>query len=161
MLELTPLGMFHTAVALIAVAVALVALVRDGAIGTGNQLGKIYIVTTLIACVTAFGIFQHGGFGIPHGLAVLTLLVLAVAALSGTTRLFGAASRYVETVGYSATLLFHLIPGITEAATRLPVGAPLASGPEDPGLQAAAGGLLLLFLIGATLQVRRLRSGGA
>ena len=46
---------------------------------------------------------------------------------------------------------------MSETSTRLPVGAPLASGPDDPGLQAAVGIAFLVFLAGAALQVRDLR----
>jgi len=63
----------------------------------------------------------------------------------------------VSVVGYSGTLFFHTIPGFTETATRIPEGAPLASGPEAPGLRAAVGVAFLVFLIGAGLQVRRIR----
>jgi hypothetical protein len=37
----------------------------------------VYIWTTVLTCLTGFGIFQHGGFGKPHALGVITLLVLA------------------------------------------------------------------------------------
>lgn len=157
MFGLTSLGIFHTAIGLIAVAAGLIALIRDKEISPRNGLGKIYLITTIVTCVTAFGIFQHGGFGKGHVLSVLTLLTLVVAALAGYSGLFGRASRYVETVSYSATFLFHWIPAITETSTRLPPGAPLAASPEAAGLQAATGVLVTLFLIGAALQVRRLR----
>jgi hypothetical protein len=61
-------------------------------------------------------------------------------------------------VSYSATFLFHMIPGVTETTTRLPLGAPLLPNADAPALQAAAGVLGVLFLIGAALQVRRLRT---
>lgn len=54
-------------------------------------------------------------------------------------------------------MAIHLFPAITETLTRLPPRAPLAASPEAAGLQAATGVLVTLFLIGATLQVRRLR----
>jgi hypothetical protein len=66
--------------------------------------------------------------------------------------------RYVETVSYSATLFFHFIPGITETSTRLPPGSPLVANADAPALQLATGVLFVAFLIGATLQVRQLRS---
>jgi hypothetical protein len=109
----------------------------------------------VLTCLTGFGIFQHGGFGAPHALGVMTLLVLALAAVAGRTSLLGRASPYVATVSYSLTFFFHLIPGTTETFTRLPVGAPLFSSPEDPALQKVVGTLFLLFLLGAALQVRR------
>jgi hypothetical protein len=116
------------------------------------------VVTTIVTCVTAFGIFQHGGFGKPHVLGIVTLVVLGVAAVAGNSSLFGRASRYVETVSYSATFFFHLIPTITETSTRLPPGAPLVANADAPALQVATGVLFVAFLIGATLQVRRLRA---
>ena len=158
MLGLTPLGTFHTAVSLIAVVAGLVALVRDKAISPRNLVGKIYVVTTVITCLTGFGIFQHGGFGKPHVLAIVTLVVLVVAAVAGYSNVFGRASPYVETVSYSATFLFHMIPGITETSTRLPLGAPLLPNADAPALQTASAVLFVVFLIGASLQVRTLRT---
>jgi len=81
-----------------------------------------------------------------------------VAYVAGYTKFYGRFSPYIETVSYSATFLFHLIPGITETTTRLPLGAPLLPNAEAPALQAASAVLGVLFLIGATLQVRRLRA---
>lgn len=157
MLGLTNLGIVHTAISLVAVGAGVVALIRSKEISPRNGTGKLYIWMTVLTCLTGFPIMQHGGFGKPHALGVITLLVLGVAALAGKGKL-GRASRYVEMVGYSATFFFHMIPAFTETATRLPVGAPLAASPEAPGLQAAIGAVFVVFLIGATLQVRRLRS---
>ena len=158
MFGLTQLGVIHTAISLIAVAAGLIALIRDKEISPRNMLGKTYVITTVITCLTGFGIFQHGGFGKPHTLGIITLIVLAVAYVAGYTKLYGRLSRYIETVSYSATFLFHLIPGITETTTRLPLGAPLLPNADAPALQAATAVLVVLFLIGATLQVRRLRA---
>src|SRR5256884_9075881 len=158
MLGLTTLGVFHTAISLVAVAAGFFALVRDKEISWRNGVGKLYVVTTVITCLTGFGIFQHGGFGKPHVLGIITLVVLGVAYVAGYTQLYGRASPYIETLSYSATFLFHLIPGITETTTRLPLGAPLLPNPEAPALQASTAVLGVLFLIGAALQVRRLRA---
>ena len=158
MFGLTQLGIVHTAISLVAVAAGFIALVRDRKISPGNLLGKIYIVTTVLTCLTGFGIFQHGGFGKPHALGIITLVVLGIAWLAGRANAFGRLSAYVETVSYSATFLFHMIPAITETTTRLPLGAPLLPNADAPQLQAASGVLLLLFLIGATMQVRALRA---
>src|SRR4030095_16698180 len=108
---LTNLGIVHTAISLIAVGAGIVAFIRDKEINSRNGLGKLYIWTTVLTCLTGFPIMQHGGFGKPHALGVITLLVLVVAALAGKGK-FGRASRYVEVVSYSATFLFHMIPGL-------------------------------------------------
>jgi len=161
MFGLTSLGVIHTAISLVAVAAGLIALLRDKQITSGNRLGQVYFVTTLLTAVTGFGIFQHGGFGKPHALGILTLLVLVVIMVAYRTQFYGRWSKVVEVVGYSATFLFHMIPAVTETTTRLPLGAPLLASAEAPALQVATAVMGLLFLIGAYFQVRRLRPASA
>jgi uncharacterized membrane protein len=153
---LTTLGAFHTAFGLVALVAGAVGLWRDGEITHRNDLGKVYITTTVITCLTGFGIFQHGGFGKPHALGVLTLLVLAMVTVAAASHLFGRWTAHVQTVGYSATFLFHWIPGVTETSTRLPVGRPLFDSPEATELQVIGGVLFLIFLVGAYVQIKRL-----
>jgi uncharacterized membrane protein len=158
MLGLTNLGIVHTAISLVALGAGAFALVRDKQIIAGNTVGKLYIWTTVLTCLTGFPIMQHGGFGKPHALGVITLVVLVIAAAAAKGK-FGRWSRYVEVVSYSATFFFHWIPTLVETSTRLPVGKPLVADRDGPELQAATGVLFLLFLIGAVLQIRRLRAG--
>lgn len=158
MFGLTTLGLLHTAVSLIAVAAAVIALFKYKEISWNNSVGKTYVITTAITCLTGFGIFQHGGFGKAHMLGIITLLVLTGAVLAERIAWFGRLARYVAVIGYSATVLFHMIPAVTETSTRLPLGHPLLASAEDPALQTATAVLLLLFLAGATLQIRRLRA---
>ena len=161
MFGLTPLGAIHTAISLVALAAGIIALARDKEIVAQSTLGKTYIWATVLTCLTGFGIFQHGGFGKPHSLGVITLVVLSLAMLAAKTTLFGRVSRYVETISYTMTFFFHLVPGFTETFTRLPAGAPLFKDPDDPALQRTIGVVLLLVLIGIGLQVRRLRAARA
>lgn len=155
---LTSLGLVHTAISLVAVGAGLISLVRYKDISMRTGVGKIYIATTVLTCLTAFGIFQHGGFGPPHMLAILTLVALAIAAVAARSTLFGRWSHAVKTVSYSVTFLFHWIPAVTETSTRLPPGAPLLASQDAPELKALTGLLFLLFLIGVTLQLRRPRA---
>src|SRR5712691_7013357 len=92
MLGLTSLGTIHTAISLIAVVAGLIAFVRDKEISPRNGVGKIYVIATVLTCLTAFGIFQHGGFGKPHALGIITLVVLGVAYVAGYTKLYGRLS---------------------------------------------------------------------
>ncbi len=156
-LSLSIFGTFHTALALVAVVAGLVALFRHGEISSGTRPGLNYILFTLAASVTGLFIFRHGGFGAPHVLAILTLLVLAIA-WSAEKRATGTGyARYVAVPGYTLTLFFHLIPGLTETGTRIPVGNPAFSGPEDPTLKALVGLGFLVYLAGAFVQVARIR----
>lgn len=158
MLGMTTLGLIHTAISLVALAAGAAALVRDKEITSRNGLGQAYLWTTIVTCVTGFGIFRYGTFGPPHALGVLTLLALGVAVVAERTGVFGRAAVYVSTLSFSLSYFFHFIPGVTETFTRLPAGRPLFSSPEDPALQPVIGVVFLLFLVGATLQVLRLRA---
>jgi uncharacterized membrane protein len=158
MLDLTNLGVLHTAIAIVAVAFGAFSLARDKSISWRTRVGQTYVVTTVITCVTGFGIFQHGGFGKPHVLGVMTLVAFAIAFVAARTSTFGRASRAVETVAYTTSFFFHFIPGLVETTTRLPIGDPLIADREGPELQAAAGIVLLVCAIVCTLQVRRLRT---
>lgn len=160
MFGLTSLGVVHTAISLVAVAAGIRALVKIGFITANNTVGKVYLVTTFLTAATGLGIFQHGGFGPPHALAILTLLALAVGSAASFSALFGKRGRLVETVCYSSTFLFHMIPGFTESLTRLPPGAPLLPSAEAPEFKPIYGVLFVLFGIGLALQIRRLRARG-
>jgi hypothetical protein len=63
----------------------------------------------------------------------------------------------VQAVSYSATLLFHCIPAVTDGLLRLPVGNPVLSTIEDPVLKMCYLVLLIIFLVGITLQLRWIR----
>ncbi len=161
MFGLTLLGAVHTAFAVVALAAGYAMILRHGRIDGASALGRTYLWCTVITCLTAFGIFRHGGFNVAHTLAIVTLVTLAIVIAAGRTRAFGGLSPYVQTLGYTATLFFHMIPGLNETFTRVPVGAPLFTGPEDPALQKAIGVVLLLFVIGMAAQAWRIRKGGA
>ena len=156
-MHLTTLGIIHTTISLVALAAAFVTLFRHHHIRWATRSGKVYVAATVLTCLTGFGIFQHGGFGKPHALGIITLVVMAVALGAELRGWFGHFSRYVATAAYSLTFLFHWIPGITETTTRLPPGAPLLSSPDAPELQVAAAALFVAYLVGASLQVWGLR----
>jgi uncharacterized membrane protein len=157
MFGLTPLGTLHTAISLAALLAGAVVLWRDREITSRTLTGQIFLIGTVLSCLTGFGIFQRGGFGNPHILGVITLVVMAGAFAAERAVVFGALSRYVASVGYSLTFFFHFIPGTVETLTRLPAGAPYLASPDDPKAQPIVAVFFFLFLVGATLQVRRLR----
>lgn len=161
MFGLTTVGLVHTAISLVALASGIWALARDREISTFNTLGRTYLVTTFLTAVTGLFIFQHGGFGPPHVLSILTIAALAVGTAAALTKAFGRGSRYVQAISYSVTLFFHMIPGFTESLTRLPLGQPLLASAEAPELKLISGVLLLLLVVGLVFQLRWLKSRAA
>lgn len=154
---ITPFGMFHTVISVIAVGAGAVAFARDKRINPGNATGKTYIWATVFTCVTGFFIFHDTGhFGPPHALGIITLAVLGLAAIAGKG-IFGSASRYVEMICYSMTFFFHMIPTITEGLTRLPPGAPIAASQNAPLIQEFTAVAFVLFLVGVRLQLGWMR----
>ena len=152
--EIIPIGWFHIAMGIIALSSGVFTLTKFKEISLQTRSGQIYLVTTLITAGTALAIFQRGEFGPGHALAVMTLAALAVGTVAATMKPFGKMSRHVQAVSYSATLLFHCIPAVTDGLLRLPVGDPVLTSIEDPTLKICYLGLLAIFLIGIGLQLR-------
>jgi uncharacterized membrane protein len=155
--EITLFGWFHTVVGVLALLSGFYTLAKFKVISLEQETGKFYLVLTLIVAASALGIYKHGGFGVAHFLAVLTILALLVGAIAEKTRFFGKLSRYVQAASYSATLLFHLIPAITDGLMRLPVDAPFVTELADPLLQGFYRAFLVAYILGLGLQVAWLR----
>jgi uncharacterized membrane protein len=158
MLGLTPLGLIHTAISLVALVCGFWALARDWEISPRNGLGQTYLIATFLTAASGLGIFQHGGVGPPHVLSILTILALAIGTVAASSRVFGRASRYVQAISYSATIFFHLVPGVTETGTRLPRSTPLFASAEASELRAVVLVILVVFLVLLALQLWWLRA---
>jgi len=158
MFGLTQLGAVHTLISLVAVAAGIVCFVRYGSISLRTRAGGVYVVATVLTCVTAFGLFRTGAFGPGHAIGVLTLIVLAFAVLVEKRAQARTLPHAVEVVSYTTTFFLHWIPAINETTTRLPPSAPLASGPNDPVILVLVGIALVLYVAGAAVQVVRLKA---
>ena len=151
--EITFLGWFHTVFGVLAVLSGFYALYKYRVISLKESSGKIYVFVTFVVAASALGIYNQGGFGVAHILAVLTLIALAGAAIMEKTNLFGSLSKYFQTLGYTSTLLFHMIPAITDFLRRLPVGDPFIDSIEDPLLINFHLVFLVTFILGIILQM--------
>ena len=158
MFGLTQLGAVHTLISLVAVAAGIVSFVRYGSISLRTRVGGVYVVATVLTCVTAFGLFRTGAFGPGHAIGVLTLIVLAFAVLVEKRARAGTTPKAIEVVSYTTTFFLHMIPAINETTTRLPPSAPLASGPNDTVILVLVGIALVLYIAGAAVQVLRLKA---
>lgn len=155
--EMIPLGWLHTILGIGALMSGFYTLIKYRVVALAHRSGKLYALLTLIVAGTALGIYNQGGFGIAHNLAVLTLVALAGGVVMEKTRLFGSFSKYCQALGYSSTLLFHMIPAITDFLRRLPVGDPFIDTLEDPLLRQFHLTFLAIFVVGVIAQVLWLR----
>ena len=155
--EMIPLGWLHTILGIGALMSGFYTLIKYRVVTLAHRSGKLYVLLTLIVAGTALGIYNQGGFGIAHNLAVLTLVALAGGVVMEKTRLFGSLSKYCQALGYSSTLLFHMIPAITDFLRRLPVGDPFIDTLEDPLLRQFHLAFLAIFVVGIIAQVLWMR----
>lgn len=158
--EITLFGWFHTIVAILALLAGFYTLARYTVIRLSQATGSAYLVLTLIAAASALGIYKHGGFGVAHWLAVLTIFAVLVGATAEKTGIFGRMSRYLQAASYSATLLFHMIPAITDGLMRLPTDGPIVTNLEDPLLRGFYLSFLVAYVLGVALQFRWLKKSG-
>ena len=151
--EMTVLGWFHTILGVLAVLSGFYTLYKYKIITTEESSGKLYVLVTLVVAGSALGIYNQGGFGIAHVLAVLTLIALAGGYIMEKFKWFGSFSKYFQALGYTSTLLFHMIPAITDFLRRLPVGDPFIDSFEDPLLLNFHTAFLVIYLVGLVAQI--------
>jgi len=151
--EMTLLGWFHTIIGVGAVLSGLYTIFKYKMISLEEFIGRLYLLFTLIVAVSALGIYNQGGFGVAHVLAVLTLVALCGGIIMEKTNIFGFLSKYFQAIGYTSTLLFHMIPAITDFLRRLPIGDPFIDSFEDPLLANFHLAFLLIYLVGIILQM--------
>ena len=151
--EMTLLGWFHTVVGVVALISGFYTIFKYKVISLEEATGKLYLISTLIVAGSALGIYNQGGFGIAHMLAVLTLIALLGGIIMEKGKLFGPFSKYFQALGYTSTLLFHMIPAITDFLRRLPVGDPFIDSFEDPLLLNFHTAFLVIYLVGLVAQM--------
>ena len=159
--EMTLLGWFHTILGILAVSSGFYTLLKYHVISTKESSGRLYILVTLLVAGSALGIYNQGGFGVAHILAVLTLMALSGGYLMERFKWFGSFSEYFQALGYTTTLLFHMIPAITDSLRRLPLGDPFIDSFEDPLLLNFHFAFLVAYLVGIIIQMSWLRRQAA
>ena len=159
--EITLLGWIHTIIAIVALIAGFYSLAVYKVITPQQKTGQVYLVCTLIAAVTALMIYKHGGFGPAHGLAVLTLLALVGGFLVTKISMLSKIADYFQAFCFSGTLLFHMIPAITDGLLRLPVNEPILTNPHDPLLRKLYLLFVVIFLVGYIFQFVWLKNRNA
>lgn len=156
-MPLSPLGIFHTIVGAAVVFSAFYLLIQDKQILLERTLGKVYLIGTVLTAASALGIYKFGVANTAHLLAALTIAAVVVGYVVATTSFMGAYKKYAVALCFSSTILFHMLPTVTEIMTRFPMGAPLVSSLKDPLLEKAFLVVLVVFIVGLVLQMNWLR----
>jgi len=130
-MEISLIGWIHTILGTLAIIVAVFIIATQGFIKSKNNLGKFYIIATLITASTALMLFKNGGFNLAHMLAILTIVAIVLGITSEKYNIFGV-SKYIQAMSYTGSVLFHLLPGIAEVNKRLPIDDPMGLSVLDP-----------------------------
>lgn len=149
---LSNLGIFHTVVGIIAIIAALASYLKYGRINLAGKSGSTYFYGTVITSLTALGLSKHGGFNPGHILSLLVLVLVIGAFFLHKRKAESNRARYFENFFLSFSFFLSMVPTVNETLTRVPVGAPLASGPTDPLIGKTLLVILLLFIAGSVYQ---------
>lgn len=153
---LSLLGIIHTLLSLIPVLAGGYALFRTGRIDLGNRTGKTYALGLLVSVLTSFGLSSTGGFNPGHALGIASLLALGFGYVAPKLGWLGKAGEYLRNAALTFSFALLFIPASNEILKRVPFSQPLSSGPESPIAQQFAGGVLVLFVLGAAWQAWKL-----
>lgn len=156
--HLSLLGIVHTAISILALFAAFYCLFIDGKISPVNGRGKLYILLTIITCLTAFPIMKTGHFTGAHGLGVFVLALLPMGIYATRLKVLGKSAEYFQVFLMSTTLFLSFIPAIVETLTRLPISAPLAPDPAAPIIKMGLLALFVLYIAGVFYQFRKIQS---
>ena len=91
---MTMLGWFHTIMGVLALLLATAAIRNHGFIRSTDREGGTDLVLTVVVAGSALGIYNQGGFGVAHYLAVLTLAAAFDGCVLERLNLFGRFSVY-------------------------------------------------------------------
>jgi hypothetical protein len=149
---LSNLGIFHTAIGVVAIVAAVVSFVKYGKINLAMLAGRIYFYGTLVTSLTALGISKQGGFNAGHIFSLFIIVLIVIAyflydKIKGNTK-----ARYIENFLLSFSFFLSMVPTVNETLTRVPVGHPIAKGVGDPVIGKTLLAILILFIVGSVLQ---------
>jgi uncharacterized membrane protein len=157
--EITLLGWLHTFLGISAISIGVYEIFKNKHFSIDSNTSQVYFWLTFFTAVTALNIYNQGGFGIAHILAVLALIALFVGWMTETFDLAGKYTAHLFTLSFSSTFLFHLFPAIADSLRRLPLNNPIADSLTDPVIIQSYIILMLCFLGLLTYQFVQINRG--
>jgi uncharacterized membrane protein len=77
-MNLDPVGWIHTVASLIALVTGAIVIVRQKGTAAHKLNGRIYVLATIVICLTSFAIYRLNKFWFPHWFAVASLVVTTI-----------------------------------------------------------------------------------
>ena len=155
--HLSVLGIIHTAISILAIIAGVIALVRYGKINMTTSPGRAYIWLTILTCITAFPIMKLGHPTAGHYVGVIILGLITFGLQAKNIPILKKGADYIEVVAISTTFFLSMIPTTVETLTRVPISKPIASGPADPLITKVLLVFVVLYIVGVTYQLAKLR----
>jgi hypothetical protein len=153
---LSTLGVFHTFATVLALYLAFDNYLEFGRINLKSRSGFVYWLLTAFGCIsTVWLVARTGQFGPGHALAAI-IVALLVASWILESRI--AKFTALQAILLTTTVLLSLIPAVMETLTRLPLNAPLASGPEDLLVKASLAVVFVSYLAAGFWHIKRFRT---
>ncbi|QKJ29938.1 hypothetical protein HQ865_09275 [Mucilaginibacter mali] len=156
--HLSTLGIIHTAISILAIGSALVALPRYGKIDPKTSPGKWYIGLTILTCLTALPIMRTGHPTPGHPLAIIILVLLPIGIYAKAIPVLKKKGDYTQAIILSLTLFLSMVPATVETLTRVPLSGPIAASDQDPIVKTTLGIIFIIFLIGVTYQTLKIKA---
>ncbi|WP_420155910.1 hypothetical protein [Siphonobacter sp.] len=151
-MRLSNLGIFHTAIGVIAILSALLSFARYGKINLTKATGKIYLYSTIITSLTALGISKNGGFNAGHVFSIFIFILVLISFVISLKKQGNTKARYFENFLLSVSFFLSLVPTVNETFTRVPIGHPWAKNVTDPVIAKTLLFLFILFIAGSIYQ---------
>jgi len=117
--DITLLGWIHTILGISAISIGIYEIFKNKYFTINSKISQVYFWLTFFTAITALNIYNQGGFGIAHILAILALIALFVGWMTETFDLAGKYTAHLFTLSFSSTFLFHLFPAIACDFTKL------------------------------------------
>ena len=154
------IGWFHTIVGTAGILSGIYLLIRYRFINIWSNLGKFYIICTLLASGSSFFIFSAtGSFNDAHLLSLLTILAIIAAFILDRFNLFCFLTKYLKELAMSVTVLFSMLPTTAEILQRLPPNDPIVDSIYDPLIMKFYLSYAVIFAIFAIYQISLIKGG--
>ena len=157
--EITLLGWLHTLLGISAICLGVYEITKNKYFTINSKVSQAYFWLTFFTAITALNIYNQGGFGIAHILAILALIALFVGWMTEAFDLAGKYTAHLFTLSFSSTFLFHLFPAIADSLRRLPIDNPIAESLTDPVILQSYAFLLACFIGLLVYQLILIRRG--